>query len=374
MIAGDATHEGTARYRDRFPKLRDARHFRQAETVPGAGEWWMSSIGLGTYLGQTDGDSDRRYRDAIRAALRSGINVLDTAINYRHQRSERNIGESLRELISSGEFQRDEIIVCTKAGYFPFDSVLPADPRSYFKSEYVDSGIVDPKEIAGGMHCMHPNYLRDQIERSRRNLGLSTIDVFYVHNPESQLGEVTGQTFVSRLKQAFKMLEDAAREGVIQYYGIASWNAFRVGRSEQGYMNMETCTAIARELAGERHHFRFVQMPFSLAMPEGWAANSQPVLRRNTCALEAAARLGIAVVGSATLSQGQLVNGLPDALAQKLGMANDAERAIQFGRSAPGLMTSLIGMGSPEHVAENLHVAEHPPMPADAWEALFTRA
>ena len=374
MIAGDATHEGTARYRDRFPKLRDARHFRQAETVPGAGEWWMSSIGLGTYLGQTDGDSDRRYRDAIRAALRSGINVLDTAINYRHQRSERNIGESLRELISSGEFQRDEIIVCTKAGYFPFDSVLPADPRSYFKSEYVDSGIVDPKEIAGGMHCMHPNYLRDQIERSRRNLGLSTIDVFYVHNPESQLGEVTGQTFVSRLKQAFKMLEDAAREGVIQYYGIASWNAFRVGRSEQGYMNMETCTAIARELAGERHHFRFVQMPFSLAMPEGWAANSQPVLRRNTCALEAAARLGIAVVGSATLSQGQLVNGLPDALAQKLGMANDAERAIQFGRSAPGITTSLIGMGRPEHVAENLHVAEHPPMPADVWEALFTRA
>jgi aryl-alcohol dehydrogenase-like predicted oxidoreductase len=374
MIAAHATHEGTARYRDRFPKLRDARHFRQAETVPGAGEWWMSSIGLGTYLGQTDGDSDRRYCDAIRAALRSGINVLDTAINYRHQRSERNIGESLRELLSSGELGRDEIIVCTKAGYFPFDSVLPADPRSYFKSEYVDSGIVDPKEIAGGMHCMHPKYLRDQIERSRRNLGLSTIDVFYVHNPESQLGEVTGETFVSRLKQAFKMLEDAAREGVIQYYGIASWNAFRVGRSEQGYMNMETCTAIARELAGERHHFRFIQMPFSLAMPEGWAANSQPVLRRNTCALEAAARLGIAVVGSATLSQGQLVDGLPDALAQKLRMATDAERAIQFGRSAPGLATSLIGMGRPEHVAENLLVAEHPPMPADAWEALFTRA
>jgi aryl-alcohol dehydrogenase-like predicted oxidoreductase len=374
MIAGDATHEGTARYRDRFPKLRDVRHFRQAETVPGAGEWWMSSVGLGTYLGQTDDASDRLYCDAIKAALRSGINVLDTAINYRHQRSERNIGESLRELISSGELHRDEIIVCTKAGYFPFDSVLPADPPSYFKSEYVDSGIVDPKEIAGGMHCMHPKYLRDQIERSRRNLGLGTIDVFYVHNPESQLGAVSGEIYLSRLKQAFKMLEDAAREGVIQYYGIASWNAFRVGRSEQGYMNLETCAAIARELAGERHHFRFIQMPFSLAMPEGWAANSQPVLKRNTCALEAAARLGIAVVGSATLSQGQLVEGLPDALVQKLGMANDAERAIQFGRSAPGLTTSLIGMGRPEHVAENLHVAEHPPMPADVWEALFTRA
>jgi diketogulonate reductase-like aldo/keto reductase len=99
MIAGHATHEGTARYRDRFPKLREAQHFRQAETVPGAGEWWMSSLGLGTYLGQTDDASDRHYCDAIQNALRSGINVLDTAINYRHQRSERNIGESLRDLV-----------------------------------------------------------------------------------------------------------------------------------------------------------------------------------------------------------------------------------------------------------------------------------
>jgi aryl-alcohol dehydrogenase-like predicted oxidoreductase len=374
MIAGHATHEGTARYRDRFPKLREAQHFRQAETVPGAGEWWMSSLGLGTYLGQTDDASDRHYCDAIQNALRSGINVLDTAINYRHQRSERNIGESLRDLVSSGELHRDEIVVCTKAGFLPFDSVLPPDPRAYFKSEYIDSGILDPKELAGGMHCMHPKYLRDQLERSRRNLGLATIDVFYVHNPESQLGQVTSETFISRLKQAFRMLEDATRERLIQYYGIASWNAFRVGRSEQGYMNLETCASIARELAGERHHFRFIQMPFSLAMPEAWAANSQPVLKRNTCALEAAARLGVAVVGSATLSQGQLVDGLPGALAQKLGMANDAARAVQFARSAPGLTTSLIGMGRPEHVAENLRVAEHPPMPADAWEALFTRA
>ncbi len=221
---------------------------------------------------------------------------------------------------------------------------------------------------------MHPKYLRDQLERSRRNLGLATIDVCYVHNPESQLGDVTGETFVARLKQAFKMLEDAVKEGTIRYYGIASWNAFRVGRSERGYMNLETCASIAREVAGNNHHFRFIQMPFSLAMPEGWAANAQPVLTRNTCALEAAARLGLAVVGSATLSQGQLAEGLPESLVQRLGMSSDAERAIQFARSAPGLTTSLIGMGRPEHVQANIRIAEHPPMPADAWEALFTRA
>jgi aryl-alcohol dehydrogenase-like predicted oxidoreductase len=374
MIAGEATHDGTARYRDRFPRLRDAQHFRQAETVPGAGELWMSSIGVGTYLGQTDEAGDLNYVEAIKTALRSGINVLDTAINYRHQRSERNIGQALRELISARELQRDEVVVCTKAGYLPFDSSVPGDPRDYFLKEYFHTGILDPKDIAGGMHCMSPKYLRDQLERSRRNLGLETIDVFYVHNPESQLGEVSSETFRARLKQAFKALEDAAREGLIQYYGIASWNAFRVGQSEPGYMNLEICAAIASEVAGEEHHFRFVQMPFSLAMPEGWAANSQPVARRSNCPFEAAARLGIAVIGSATLSQGQLVQGLPEFLVEKLGMQNDAERAIQFARSAPGITTSLIGMGKPEHVKRNVRVAEHPPMATADWQALFTRA
>ena len=98
MIPGFATFEGTSRYRSRFAQLADAGHFRQAEHVPGAGELWCPSIGLGTYLGEPDDKADREYVDAIAEALQSGINLLDTAINYRHQRSERNIGASLQKL------------------------------------------------------------------------------------------------------------------------------------------------------------------------------------------------------------------------------------------------------------------------------------
>ena len=105
MLPGHATAEGTARYRDRFPRLRDAGHFRRPANVPGAGELWFSSIGLGTYLGEPDDESDRNYTEAIATALRSGINVLDTAINYRHQRSERNIGAALQQRIESGELK-----------------------------------------------------------------------------------------------------------------------------------------------------------------------------------------------------------------------------------------------------------------------------
>ncbi len=129
MIEEFATAEGTARYRDRFPELNQAGNFRQSAHVPGVSELSLSSLGLGTYLGEADAAADSAYTESIRQAVRSGVNVLDTAINYRHQRSERNIGAALGQMTASGELKRDEILVCTKAGYLCFDGEAPDDPR-----------------------------------------------------------------------------------------------------------------------------------------------------------------------------------------------------------------------------------------------------
>jgi aryl-alcohol dehydrogenase-like predicted oxidoreductase len=373
MLPGYATAVGTSRYRERFPKLRDADHFRRAEHVPGASELWLSSIGLGTYLGEPNSVADQGYMDAIAAGLRSGINVLDTAINYRYQRSERNIGAVLNHLIDSGELRRDEVLVGTKAGYLSFDGDPPADPRGYFQREYVESGILDPKEVAGGMHCMTAAYLENQIERSRRNLGLETIDLFYLHNPESQLADMPREVFRQRLKAAFVALEAQVRAGKVAYYGVATWSAFRVPESSRDYMDLFELARIAQEVAGERHHFRFIQLPFSLAMPEAYGLANQRVDREKMPILSAAARLGIAVMGSATLYQARLTQGLPGLVGRILGMKNDAENAIQFSRSAPGLTTSLIGMGLKEHVVANLEPALAKPTPSQEWKKLFTR-
>ena len=372
MLAGFATPEGTARYRDRFPQFREAEHFRRPESVPGAGKLWFSSIGFGTYLGEPDDAADAAYIEAISSALHSGINVLDTAINYRHQRSERNIGTALGQLIAAGELQRDEVLVCTKAGYLSFDGNLPADPRGYFMREYVESGILDPKELAGGMHCIAPQFLQNQIERSRRNLGLKTIDVFYLHNPESQLADVSPEVFHERLKQAFALLENSVKTGKLRYYGIATWNAFRVPGGSRDYIGLPDVAELARAVGGPSHHFRFVQLPFNLAMPEAFELANQTLEKKNTSLLTAASRLGIAVVGSATLYQGRLTHGLPAPIQQKLGMKSDPENALQFARSAPGLTTSLIGMGHKEHVTANLKPALVPPARSDEWARLFT--
>ncbi len=373
MLNGFATPEGTARYRSRFPELSQAGHFRRQLTGPAAGDLWISSIGLGTYLGEPTAEADAAYTQALRLALASGINLLDTAINYRHQRSERNIGAALREMISAGELQRDEVVVCTKAGYLSLDSEVPPNPGAYFRAEYVDKGILSPADLVGGMHCMSAGYLSDQLERSRRNLDLETINVFYVHNPETQLGEVPRERFRQRLREAFVMLEEAVEAGKIRYYGVATWNAFRVPPAARDAMSLAETVEIAREAGGEQHHFRFVQLPFNLGMPEAFAYRNQTWAKENLSLLEAASRAGVMVVGSATLSQGQLTRNLPEFIEQQLGAGGDGANAIQFARSTPGLAVVLVGMGRPEHVRENLKVAALPTAPREQWSKLFER-
>jgi aryl-alcohol dehydrogenase-like predicted oxidoreductase len=371
VIAGYATAQGTARYRERFRPFAEADFYRRPELVPGAADLWLSSIGLGTYLGEPEDSADAAYTEAISLALASGINVLDSAINYRHQRSERNIRAAVEQAIQKNVLERDEILVCTKAGYLSFDANLPADPRRYFLREYLESGVIDPKELVGGMHCIAPEYLRDQIERSRRNLGLECIDLFYLHNPETQLAEVSRELFHERVKRAFTQLEGCVKDHKLRFYGMATWNAFRVPEGARDYISLSEMVSIARDVAGDNHHFRWVQLPFNLAMPEAYVLANQVVGRKNLSVLEAATQLGIAVMGSATLYQGRLTHSLPAFVGKALGMKSDAENAIQFSRSTPGLTTSLIGMGHPGHVTANLKPALLPPARVEEWQKLF---
>src|SRR5947207_14534240 len=95
-INGFATTEGTARYRERFKIEAAEDEFRLAQNL------WLSSIGIGTYLGEPDEETDARYTESIVRAVELGANVVDTAANYRFQRSERSAGEALRELQKRG--------------------------------------------------------------------------------------------------------------------------------------------------------------------------------------------------------------------------------------------------------------------------------
>jgi aryl-alcohol dehydrogenase-like predicted oxidoreductase len=361
-----ATSDGTKKYAARFAGRAADGHFREQQGL------WLSSLGIGTYLGEPDASTDRAYTDAIVAAVESGVNVIDSAINYRFQRSERSVGAALAELARRG-YAREELLICTKGGFLTPDGDMPADAGEYFGREYVETGILREGDVAAGCHSMAPRFLADQLERSRRNLGVETIDVYYLHNPETQLGEVPREMFNTRVRAAFEFLESAVAAAKIHFYGMATWNAFRQPETAQDYLSLEGMESLAREVAGGSHHFRFVQLPCNLGMTEALTRSNQLLGEVRGPVVGAASKLGITLVASAAMLQGQLSRNLPPFVASALGMKTDAERALQFVRSTPGITTALVGMSRVEHVRANLTLVGVEPASQEQFSRLFQR-
>lgn len=367
-LSGSATAEGTDRYRKRFADKIPQDHFRQAHGL------WMSSIGIGTYLGNHDDATDEQYRQAIVRAVASGCNVIDTAINYRCQRSERAIGAALNELAGRG-YDRAEIVVATKGGFLPFDGAPPKDSRSYFEGAFVDTGLATAAEIVGGCHCMMPRYLINQLDCSLRNLDVECIDIYYVHNPEFQLGKVTRQQFDSRLSEAFEALDQAAAAGKIRMYGTATWNGYRNPADAKDYLSLAQIVSLAEKAGGKDHHFKVIQLPLNLGMSEALSTVNQQVDGKEATLLTAAQALNITVMCSASVLQGQLTRNLPDIISDTFyGLDTDGQRALQFVRSTPGVTTALVGMKQLDHVEENLKTARVPPAPWEQYSKLFDTA
>jgi aryl-alcohol dehydrogenase-like predicted oxidoreductase len=360
MIRGAATAEATGAYARRFDGAVAPGSFRLAFGLT------VSSLGLGTYLGREDDGSDRSYREAVVAAVEAGVNVLDTAVNYRLERSERVVGQALADLAAGG-VRREEVVVATKGGYVP-----SPDPEAYFEERIVRRGLARPDDLVSGCHCIAPGYLRHQLRTSLENLGLESVDVYYLHNPEQQLDVLEPGAFRARVRDAFAVLEEAVDRGEVGVYGTATWSGYRVPPGSRGALSLEALSEAAREVAGDGHHFRVVQLPFNLAMPEAYVNATQVVMGSEVPALEAASRLGVTVMTSASILQGRLSRGLPVQIEGALpGLSTDALRAIQFARSAPGVTTALVGMGRAAHARENVSILRVPPVSPEAIDALL---
>lgn len=354
MIEGHATGAGTGRLMARQALPAAAGFYRETQGL------LVSSLGIGTYLGDASAEQDRAYEAAIRQAIGLGVNVIDTAINYRGQQSERNAGAALRALLAAGEAARDEILVCTKAGFLT-PGAFPADK-------------VRAGDVVGEVHCMAPGYLEDQIERSRGNLGVETIDVFYIHNPETQLRFIDRAEFDRRMLEAFTCLERLCAQGRLRCYGTATWSGYRLKPDHSERLDLTRLLGLAREAGGAEHRFKFLQLPVNLAMPEAF---TWPYETRNGEALsllELARENGLAVAASAPILQGRLARGIPQNLRAFFpGVRTDAQFSLQFARSTPGVTVALAGMSGAAHVEENLELRQLPPAALERYLELFRR-
>jgi aryl-alcohol dehydrogenase-like predicted oxidoreductase len=368
---GYATPEGTARYAARLQGTVAQDHFREFQGLK------ISSIGLGTYLGEHDASTDTQYRDAIMRAVELGCNLIDTAVNYRFQQSERTIGQALAALFEQGRLQRDELVIATKGGFIPFDGSPPRSQQEFFgyvEKTFIQPGIIKPADIVAGCHCMTPTYLQHQLDTSLHNLGLECVDIYFVHNPETQLEAIPRAEFVQRMRTAFQALESNAAAGKLRWYGTATWEGYRRPPDAPDYLALGELVAAAQDVGSEGHHFRVIQLPHNLAMPEALTQQNQQVDGQMLSPLEAAQVFGIYVMCSASILQSRLTRGLPQVLAEVFGLDTDAQRAIQFVRSSPGVGSALVGMKQVKHVEENLAVASVPPASLEQFMRLFERS
>lgn len=333
-----ATPEATSRF--------EGPEYRDFETPSSDGDLRLSSVGVGTYLGDADDETDEAYADALVTAFDTGCNVVDTAINYRHQRSERVVGEAMRE----ADIAREEVFVATKGGYIPFDGGVPDNPSGYIRENYVETGLVPPDETVQA-NCMAPEFLRSQVRQSLENIGVDSIDLYYVHNPETHLREASEDELENRLRRAFETLEREVEAGRIGAYGVATWNGFRVPEARNDHLSMERVVETARHAADGDPALSAVQMPYNAKMTSAETVETQTVYGEQMSAIEAADELGLYVFTSAALMQGELTEERVEG-AEYGG--TPAQDAIEHARTTEGVGTALVGTSSAEHAKENL--------------------
>jgi aryl-alcohol dehydrogenase-like predicted oxidoreductase len=268
MINGHATIDATADYAARYAPVSCASlgHSGLITSQAGFGGYRISS-------------GVSHHEKALRAAICSGINLIDTSTNYADGGSEILVGQVLEDLTTRKEVKRQQVIVISKVGYLQGENFALSQQR---KSQ--GRPFQDLVEYGQGLeHCIHPEFIEDQLTRSLTRLKLETLDGYLLHNPEYYLGwasksglslESARSEYYRRIRAAFEHLEKEVEKGRICCYGISS-NTFPATTDDPEFTCLETVWQIAEAVAAD-HHFGLVQMPFNLLEPGAVLEVNQP--------------------------------------------------------------------------------------------------
>jgi aryl-alcohol dehydrogenase-like predicted oxidoreductase len=223
-------------------------------------------ISFGTY--RTTFQNPIHY-EALNYALDSGIKSIDTSSNYMYGEAEILIGESIKQR------KREDITIVSKGGYIQG----PNMQRLNDGLEVEDLVKYDPQCY----HSISPMFLEDQINNSLERLQCDYIDVYLLHNPEYYLmtelkSSATDEDIdkhhkimQERIKKAFSFLEEMVKKGKIKAYGISS-NSFAKQENDYHFLEYRHLIDYAKEIAGDDHHFKVMQLPINMYEKDGVSA------------------------------------------------------------------------------------------------------
>ncbi|MDR2339451.1 MAG: aldo/keto reductase [Deltaproteobacteria bacterium] len=316
IISGWATSQGTLRYHQKFSLPQWAVHNVLDLT--------LSAVGVGTYLGNPDSQTDTCQLNALLALLNSGCNVIDCAPNYRNGRSEITIGRAIQTALNSKIIERDHIFVATKTGLVPESFKLPSHlPLTIDNS------------------CFHPDYFYISLETSLKNLQLSSVDCIFLHNLELlKLSDC--EAFPHRYKEIVASMENIVQMNMSRSWGISSWNGFRVKPDHPEYLSLEMLMSYSAP------NLRYLQFPLGI-----WGSEAITGMWQNgRSILSESHNLGIFT--NSSLFQGEL----PVILQNREDLIDSA---VCFARDTPGVGVSLLGIKQMKHVNSWKRIQNRPP-------------
>ncbi len=358
-VDGYATSEGTTKYVDNAISNNEIlrSHFRCFDGL------LLSSIGMGTYLGEPTTHDDELIENAVYESVKSGsINVIDTAINYRLMKSEKSIGRAINRLVNDNIISRNQIFICTKNGYITNDGDYSSvSMMEYIQKMFISTGLIDPSDISSGYNVLNPNYIARCIDKSLVNMRLSTIDLVYIHNAyESWYEDIGKNEFYELIAKVFQTYEKYRSDNKIRYYGMATWTCFRVPQDSKEYLSLQDMIKIAKDVGGMSHVFRFIQLPYNLSYSEALFLKNQNVgSEKDLTILDACRKLNVGVFTSVPLFQTRLLNAK---IPEYSGITDQVLKLIQIIRSTPNVTAPLLGHKNPAHVNQNIHIAKIPPL------------
>lgn len=334
----------------------------------------FSKLGLGTFKNEPYKEENYlfHYIESVKQAIRSGINLIDTASNYRYGQSEKEIGIALDEL--GDEVKREELIICSKGGFIQLEYPFPSNPYEWIQTHILDKNLATKEEIELDQHCMSADFLEWSCKKSIKNLGVDSLDIYFLHNPEMQYLKLGEKKFYKQIEAIFKRFESLADDGLFRFYGVAVWNGFT---SEIGELiSLEKLVKIAQKVGGDNHRFKYIQTPFNMGKTNIYTQETQSVGGSDCTLLQAAHRLNIGVLSSSSLLQMNLFKKSfsPESgvvLDESMTLESDVQLALQFVRSTPGIISSLFGSIKPLHVKQNIEISKIKSVPRAKYDLLY---
>jgi aryl-alcohol dehydrogenase-like predicted oxidoreductase len=365
----EATFDDTLNFAKKFKNYKDF-YIKHNDLI-------FSKLGLGTFNKEPYKEENYvfHYIEGVKEAIRSGINLIDTASNYRYGQSEKEIGIALKELLDEDEIKREELIICSKGGFIQLDYPFPENPYEWIDEKIIKAKLATKDDIELDQHCLTADFIEWSCKKSLENVGIDCFDIYYLHNPEMQILKLGYDKFLKKVESIFKRFEKMVTMGLIKNYGVAVWNGF-ISEISGENINLEDLVNIAKKVGGENHHFKYIQTPFNIGKTSIYILPTQKVNGEECTLLQAAHRLKIGVISSSSLLQMNLFKKSfkPETgylLDSKMVLENDIQLALQFVRSTPGIISSLFASKAPIHIKKNLEITKIKATPRANYDLMY---